>query len=232
MSAATSQRTGSERPAGLGSVGQVKVTKYEQSALILEKAGRRLVIDPGNFLTPPDFHDVVGVVITHEHADHWTPEQLRRILEASPDARIVGPQGVASAASDFAVEVVNAGDAIELGPFSLEFFGGEHNVIHSSVPGVDNLAVFVDRELFHPGDSYTVPGLPVPTLAAPVGGPWLKIGEAMDYVLAVAPKRAFPIHEMTLSVAGRGMHTQRLQWATEQGGGELFTLEPGQSIDL
>jgi len=37
---------------------------------------------------------------------------------------------------------------------------------------------------------------------------------------------------MTLSVAGKTMHRQRLQWATEQGGGEFSVLEPGDSLDI
>ncbi len=210
----------------------MKVTKYEHSTLLIERADDLLVIDPGSFLTPPDFHGTVAVVITHEHADHWTPEQLRRILEDSPEARIFGPQGVADAASEFEVEVVTAGQSVEVGAFTLRFFGGRHNVIHSSIPVIDNLGVLVDDELFHPGDSYTVPDVPVATLAAPVGAPWLKIGEAMDYVLAVGATRVFPIHEMTLSVAGLRMHRARLEWATTQNGGEFVVLEPGESTIL
>ncbi len=214
----------------------MKVTKYEHATLILEKAGDLLVIDPGAFLTPPSFARVVGVVLTHEHADHWTPDQLRRIVGDAGEVPVYGPQGVADAvaASEFegAVTVVAAGDEVEVGPFTLTFFGGTHNVIHESVPTPQNLGVLVDGELFHPGDSYTVPDVPIGTLAAPVGGPWLKIGEAMDYVLAVKPARAFPIHDMTLSVAGKSMHDERLTWATEQGGGEYFVLQPGESIDL
>lgn len=210
----------------------MKITKYEHATLVLEKAGDALVIDPGSFLTPPDLHGVVAAVITHEHSDHWTPEQLRRILDDSPEARLLGPQGVADAAEGFPVEVVTAGDEVEVGPFTLRFFGGRHNVIHSSIPIIDNLGVLVDGELYHPGDSYTVPEVPVGTLAAPVGAPWLKIGEAMDFVLAVAPRRAFPIHEMTLSTSGLAMHTARLDWATRQGGGEFRQLGVGDTLDF
>jgi len=210
----------------------VKVTKYEHSCLVLSSPEGRLVIDPGSYLTPPDFGGVVGVVITHEHADHWTPDQLERIRTASPEARILGPAGVAAAAEGFPVEVVAAGDRVELGGFVLEFFGGRHAVIHSSIPVVDNLGVLVDGELYYAGDSYTVPGVPVGTLAAPIGAPWLKIGEAMDFVLAVAPRRAFYVHDMTLSVAGKQLGEARLSWATEQGGGRFLPLEVGESLDL
>lgn len=211
----------------------MKITKLEHACLVLEKAGKQLVIDPGSFTSALfDTGDVVAVVITHEHPDHWTPEQLRRLLDQNPDAVVYGPQGVADAAGDFAVEVVHAGDTRAAGPFELTWFGGKHNVIHASVPVVDNLGVLVDGTLFHPGDSYTVPDVPIDTLAAPSSAPWLKIGEAMDYVLAVAPKRAFPIHEMINSAAGNQMAAIRLTWAVEQGGGEFFALAPGETLDL
>lgn len=210
----------------------MKVTKYEHATLVVESADRRLVIDPGVFLTPPDFATTVAIVITHEHADHWTEQNLRMILEKAPDARIFAPQGVASAASGFEITVVKAGDIIEADPFTLEFFGEKHAVIHESIPVPDNVGVLVNEELYYGGDSYTVPSKPVGTLAAPVGAPWLKIGDAMDFVLKVKPKRAFYIHDMTLSAAGKGMASDRLKWATEQNGGEYRPLEVGDSIDL
>jgi L-ascorbate metabolism protein UlaG (beta-lactamase superfamily) len=210
----------------------VRITKYEHATLQLGVGDEYLVIDPGNFLSHPDFTGVVGIVITHEHADHWTADVVRRILEKSPDAKILGPQGVADAADDLEVEVVAAGDIVQIGEFTLEFFGGEHAVIHESIPVIDNVGVLVNDELYYGGDSYTVPGVEVGTLAAPVGAPWLKIGEAMDYVLAVKPTRAFYVHDMTLSVAGKQMAAARLSWATEQGGGTFTELQPGETLDV
>jgi L-ascorbate metabolism protein UlaG (beta-lactamase superfamily) len=212
----------------------MRVTKQEHAALILEASGKTLVIDPGSFTTAlVGLNNVVAIVITHEHADHWTAEQLTRIIERSPELKLVGPPGVAAAAADFAITVVNPGDEVEVEPFSLKFFGGEHAVIHSSLPAVDNVGVLVNDTLYYPGDSFFVPeGVEVETLAAPIGAPWLTLGDAMDFVLAVKPRRAFGIHEMTLSTAGKGMSHQGLAWATEQNGGEYFPLEPGESLDL
>ena len=211
----------------------MKLTKFEHSCLIIEVSGSRLIIDPGVFTMPlGDIGDVVAVVITHEHGDHWTPDQLQRIIERTPDATIYGPAGVVAAAKDFTVVQVADGDVIEIEPFNLKFFGEKHAVIHESVPVIDNVGVLVNDELYYPGDSLTVPGVTVGTLAAPAGAPWLKVGEAMDFVLAVKPRRALPVHEMVLSVAGKGMTNDRLSWATTQGGGEFFVLEPGEELDL
>jgi L-ascorbate metabolism protein UlaG (beta-lactamase superfamily) len=212
----------------------MRVTKHEHACLIVEASGKTLVVDPGSFTTAlVGLNDVVAIVVTHEHADHWTEEQLTRIVERNPQARIFGPAGVAAAAAGFDITVVNGGDTHEVDPFTLSFFGEKHAVIHSSLPVVDNVGVLINDTLYYPGDSFTVPeGVEVDTLAAPAGAPWLKIGEAIDFVLAVKPRRAFPTHEMVLSVAGKSMANARLQWATEQGGGEFRALEPGDSLDL
>ena len=212
----------------------MRVTKFEHATLTLNDAGKTLVIDPGSFTAPLiDLAGTVAVVITHEHPDHWTPDHLDRIRKAVPDVPIYGPEGVARAAAGYDVIAVQPGETVDVDPFRLEFFGGKHAVIHETIPVVDNVGVLVNDVFYYPGDSYAVPkGADVKLLAAPVGAPWLKIGEAMDFVLAVAPRQAFGTHDMTLSVIGRDMGRVRLRWAVEQDGGEFLALDPGESADI
>ena len=213
----------------------MRITKYEHATLRIDDAGRSTIIDPGSELrTLGNPTDVDAVVITHEHPDHWTPEHVLRILESNPDAQVLAPMGVASAvAGAFPVTVIEPGDEAQAGAFRFRFFGGQHAVIHSSVPMIENVGVLVNDQLYYPGDSYAVPaGVEVDTLAAPAGAPWLKIGEAMDFVLAVQPRRCFQTHDATLSPMGLGFATARLSWATEQHGGEFTPLMPGESLSI
>lgn len=212
----------------------MRITKHEHAALRIDVEGRTLLIDPGSFTTAMDnLHDLDAIVITHEHADHWTPEQLERIFHQAPTVPIYTTAAVAAAITDHQPAVVLPGDEIRIGAFTLRFFGGAHARIHESIPQCDNVGVLVNDELYYPGDSFTVPeDVDVKVLAAPVGAPWLKLGEAMDFVLAVKPRHAFGTHDMTLSVVGRGMSLSRLQWATEQHDGRFHVLEPGESIDI
>lgn len=212
----------------------MRLTKHEHATLRIDEAGETLLIDPGNFTLPLDaLTHVVGVVITHEHPDHWSPAHLERILSVSPSVPIYAPAAVAQAAASYAIKAVAPGDIVEAGNFTLQFFGGTHEVIHPSLPVVQNVGVLVNERLYYPGDSYAVPeGITVDTLAAPLGAPWLRIRDAMDFVLTVAPRRAFGTHDMTLSEIGKGMHRQRLEWATEQGGGTFFALNPGDTLDI
>jgi L-ascorbate metabolism protein UlaG (beta-lactamase superfamily) len=211
----------------------MRLTKLEHACLILEKDGRKLVVDPGSFTSPLiDLHDVDAVVVTHEHADHWTPDQLSHLLATNPDATVYGPAGVAAATGDVDVHVVADGDTVEVGPFTLAFHGSRHAVIHDSIPVIDNVGVLVDGQLFYPGDQFTVPPVPVDVLATPVGAPWLKVAEVIDYVAAVKPRLAFPTHEQTLSGPGLAMHFDRMKASAQSVGGDAVKLEAHESLDL
>lgn len=212
----------------------MRLTKFEHAAFLLETDGAKLIVDPGAFTSPiSDVEHTAAVLITHLHPDHWTAEHLDRILAASPEAVLYGPAGVAAAADGYDITVVAPGDVVEAGPFTLRFFGGTHAVIHSSIPVIDNVGVLINDLVYYPGDSFTVPdGVDVDLLAAPAGAPWMKISEGMDFVTAVAPKRAFGTHEMVLSGPGQSMSHDRLQWATEQGGGTYYPLAPLDTLEV
>lgn len=211
----------------------MRITKHEHARLTIQQAGRSLIIDPGNF-SPElgSLENVAGVVITHEHPDHWTAAHLERIAREFPGVPFFSTEAVAEAAP-VDVTTVDPDETRTVGPFTLRFFGGTHNIIHSSIPVVDNVGVLVNESFYYPGDSYAVPkGVDVEVLAAPAGAPWLKVGDAMDYVMEVAPRHAFGTHDMTLSESGRAMHLARLAWATEQNDGEFHPLSPGETLEM
>jgi len=209
------------------------ITKHEHAALTIVEQGETLLIDPGMF-TPelPDVGSLSAVVITHEHADHWTPAHLARLAEIAPDVPIFAPEGAARAAADSPIRIVRPGETVTAGAFSLAFFGGTHEEIHSSLPIIDNVGVLVNDRFYYPGDSYALPGdASIDVLAAPTGAPWLRLGDAMDFILAARAATVFPTHDRTLSAAGRGMHVARMTWAAEQAGGRLVDLADGEGID-
>ena len=213
----------------------MRITKLEHAALILEEAGRRLVIDPGGLTNPIlGLTDVDAVVITHEHADHWTADQLQRITRRRTRTRRSTARPASSARpDDVAITTVAPGETVEVAGWTLRFFGGNHAVIHPSIPIIENVGVLVNERLYYPGDSFYVPlGVAVDTLAAPAGAPWMKISEGMDFITQVAPKRAFGTHDGVLSAAGLGLVHDRLKAVTEAKGGEYFPLKPGEFLDI
>lgn len=206
----------------------MQITKYEHACLVLEKAGKRVVIDPGSFTRPiPDIQEVVAVVITHMHDDHCSEEQIERILKASPEAIIFGTDEVCKRLNNYKTTAVHHGDFFDQDGFTLEFFGDLHAEIHRSIPLIQNCAVMVDSRFYYPGDSFTQPDRPVEILACPTSAPWLKISEVMDFVAAIRPKLCFATHNIHLSEIGHEMNNGRVKQVVEAGGGIFEFLIPG-----
>jgi L-ascorbate metabolism protein UlaG (beta-lactamase superfamily) len=215
----------------------MKITKYEHACLILEEGGQKLVIDPGFYTRPVDgLTDVQAIVITHAHDDHCDAAQLRRIIELNPDVQIFSTDEVCARlrqTPDFnhPATAIHHGDFVSAGNFILEFFGDLHIEIHRSIPLIQNCAVMVNGRLFYPGDSYVQPDRPVEILACPTSAPWLKIGDVMDFVSAIKPKRVFATHNIHLSEQGHELNNSRVKAVAEANGGAFEYLLPGQTVD-
>jgi L-ascorbate metabolism protein UlaG (beta-lactamase superfamily) len=184
----------------------MKLTKHEHACVVLEKDGASIVIDPGSF-SPGAAEIIAGadaILITHEHMDHVNEAAITGALAARPDLRVYGPAplGAMLAAHQDQFTPVVAGDQLTIGSFAVTVHGAEHALIHPDIPAIPNVGYLVDGSLYHPGDAYFVPEVPVSVLLLPTSGPWMKIGEAVDYVRAVRPQQVVQIHEMLLSDIG------------------------------
>lgn len=184
----------------------MKLTKYEHACFTIEKDDQLLVVDPGGFTTdfmPPT--NVVAIVITHEHGDHLDHTRLAAIIDQNPTAIIVAHPSVTTHIESFQTRSVLPGDHSTVGVFDLTFYGGDHAVIHPDIPVVANLGVLINERVYYPGDSFTRPNVPVDVLALPIGAPWLKLSEAVDFIREVKPCLAFPTHDAVLSDTGKDL---------------------------
>jgi L-ascorbate metabolism protein UlaG (beta-lactamase superfamily) len=192
----------------------MQLTKHVHACVTLAKGEARIVIDPGSFT--PDAAQAVAaadaVFITHEHVDHFDETLIARSLEARPDLRVYGPAAVVGRWSARSGQVVatSAGDVISVAGFEVSVFGGLHGVIHRDIPPMANVGYLVDGSVYHPGDAYDIPDTRVDTLLIPTNAPWTKVGETVDYVRSVAPKRLIQIHELALSPLGQKSMSQFL----------------------
>lgn len=202
------------------------LTKYVHACVVLEKDGERLLIDPGAY-TPNSAELVAAasaVLFTHDHPDHIDDEAI-----SDTEVAIYGPADLIARLGRGTV--LSPGETVTIAGFEIAVFGGRHAFIWGDQPGADNLAVLVEGTVYHPGDSFDVPGVAVDTLLVPTSGPWMKLGEAIDFVRAVAPRRSVQIHELMASEAGQGMSAQMLG---EQGfgGAEFLRLQPGETLEV
>ena len=173
------------------------LTHLGHACLLVETDRARLLIDPGTLSSGfEDLTDLDAVLVTHEHPDHVDASRVRQLLDRNPSARLVVDAATATQFADVEHLVARPGETLTFSGDRVDVLGGIHAPVYGDVPGCPNLAYLVgDGDLFHPGDSFTVPQRPVDVLAVPIDGPWLKLAEAIDYVNAVAPRLAVPIHE-------------------------------------
>ncbi len=183
----------------------MRLTKFEHACFTVEKDGQVLVVDPGAYTSDfvvPD--NVVGVVITHVHPDHWDKEKLQAIVATNPDVVILGAEQVVDQLDGFNTQTVTANEGVKIGAFELEFFGGQHALIVDGWPIDQNVGVLINQQVYYPGDSFALPeGRDVPVLALPVSAPWLKYNETAEFFSSIKPTMAFPTHDAILSDLGK-----------------------------
>ena len=193
------------------------LTHLGHACLLVETDGARVLMDPGVFSDGfADLTDLTAVVVTHQHSDHVDVERLPALLAANPGARLVAEPETAHQLRDASLDAqpLHPGDEIDLDGVPLRAAGGHHAVIHPDIPRVGNVGLMLGRStsdggsglLLHPGDAYDVAPSGVDVLALPLWAPWSKTWEMVEYLRAVSPAVAVPVHEGPLQPPARAIY--------------------------
>ena len=186
----------------------MKLAHLGHSCVLVEAAGRRLLIDPGNFST--DWHNLTGldaVLVTHVHPDHADPVALPGLLAANPQAVVAVEAAVPDAmALPETTQRLMAGQQFSVGDVTVETVGGHHAVIHADYPPVGNIGFVIrapgEPSFFHPGDALDVAPASIDFVAIPAYGPWAAVKETIEFVRAVGAPQGFLIHDGLLNQRG------------------------------
>ncbi|HET9500214.1 MAG TPA: MBL fold metallo-hydrolase [Marmoricola sp.] len=210
----------------------MRITKFEHACVRVEHDAHRIVIDPGTLTTPEAVDGATAVLITHEHADHYAPDTLRRT-----DAPVFTIAAVAAKiredAPDVAerVTVVEPGQHLDVG-VPVEVVGRTHAEILPDLH-FDNSGYLLDvggTRVFHPGDALTVPDTGVDLLLLPVSAPWLKASECIGFARDVGASRSLAIHDLVYSDFGLGVMDTHLRRILEPAGQAYERLRPGEDL--
>ena len=209
----------------------MRVTKFTHSCLRID-GDAVLVIDPGAFSERSALTGADAVLITHEHFDHLDVDALADAVAQHPGLRVFAHPDVLPKLTAFTdvVTAVQPGTEFSAAGYTVRAYGGEHAIIHPEIPQIANLGFVISDgtdTVYTPGDSYTVPDEHVDTLFVPINAPWMKLSEAIDFVRAVKPGRAFALHDSLLTDTGAqvsGGHLERL------GGTKYARVAPGSVV--
>ena len=122
--------------------------------------------------------------------------------------------------------------SFDVAGFAVRTFGGQHAVIHPSIPVVANVTYLVDDAVYHPGDSFTVPPVEVKAVLLPIHAPWSKLSEVVDFAIAVRAPRSFQIHDGLLNDIGRNMVEGQVTRLSAPFGSAFTHLDVGDSVEI
>jgi len=179
----------------------MRIRKFGHSCMLVDADGVRVLVDPGTYSSGfESLSELDALLLTHQHADHFDKGRIVDLLSANDRAAVIADEQTAALLAETGrqVRTVHEDDRFALGPVEVTVHGREHAPLHPDLPNVTNVGYFVGEAVFHPGDALTVPGREVAVLALPVGGPWLTVGGAIDYLRAVRPRIAIGVHERAL----------------------------------
>ncbi|MDR1213387.1 MAG: MBL fold metallo-hydrolase [Propionibacteriaceae bacterium] len=206
------------------------ITHLGHSAVLVEAADRRLLIDPGNFSSAwHDLRDLDAVVVTHQHPDHADPVHLPGLLAANPQALVLVEPSLPEVMDLPQARRLAVGDRVDLGSLHLQAVGGQHAVIHRDIPRIGNVGVVIEGpgqpRFFHPGDALDTVPPGVDLVALPAHGPWCAMKEIIDFARQLGAERGFLIHDGLLNQRGWSLSFDRLGQMTGTG---LVDLRDGQ----
>jgi L-ascorbate metabolism protein UlaG (beta-lactamase superfamily) len=194
----------------------MQITHLGHSCLLLEYDGARVLVDPGVFSSDFDFVEGLdAVLVTHQHPDHLDVERLPGLLAASPGVRLLVEPGAVEvlAGAGVTAEPFAAGEQVTIGGAGgvvVEGVGGQHAEIYREIPRIGNTGLVLRAEgaptVFHPGDMIDTTPEGIDLLAVPITAPWSALKETIDFVRAVRPSIAVPIHDAIVSPPGRGLY--------------------------
>ena len=210
------------------------LTKFTHSCVRFDDGDRSLVIDPGVFSEVDAALDGAGgVLITHEHPDHVNVDAVRAAAKADPRLQVWAPPNLAAAFElGEQVTAVTPGETFQAVGFDIEVFGGQHAVLHPSVPVIQNNCYLVDGAVYHPGDSFIVPTKPVQLLLLPLHAPWSKTAEVIDFAVSMRAPKAIQIHDAMLNEVGTGFVEGHVKRIAGEHGVEYTHADPQSSLDI
>lgn len=213
-------------------INYMKLTKFKHACICLEKDGQAILIDPGAWtddLVVPD--NLIALIITHEHPDHYDPNKIHEILNKFPNLPIFAPQSVTEKSDLPNFQPTEVGKRMTIGAFEVNFVGGKHQTILEGYhPVFENIGVVIDGDFYHPGDSFYVPDCQIKTLSLPISAPWAKLSESADFLINIHPKLCIPIHDAVLSPNAIEVYDRWLKMVSAKNNIEY--IRPSKPIEI
>lgn len=208
----------------------MKITKYLHSCLLIEEQGKTILLDPGEYtFTAKVFPietvtNIDAIVITHEHADHFSIPFIKEIVGRFPTTEIITNESVVQLLDQQGIPASAAGnDYITVQTIP-------HEDVVLAVPPL-NVMVTLFGKFADPGDSHHF-STNAPILALPMQAPWGSFADALKLAEAISPQYIIPIHDWHWKDEVRKGMYQRAAEYLSQSDIQFKGLETAESVEI
>lgn len=185
----------------------MKITKFNQSCLLVETKNKRILIDPGNIGYNEnllnDWTDIDYILITHRHRDHCNVEAINTIVKRD-NATVYTTNEVVSNTNLINPIIIKQGDIIDLGNIKVEVTKAIHGFFtkmkKSGGEILENVGYIIDdgeKRLYTTSDTINFNNdYKCDILCMPFNGNGLTLGiiDGVMFAQDINPELLLPIH--------------------------------------
>ncbi|MBO5349232.1 MAG: MBL fold metallo-hydrolase [Clostridia bacterium] len=185
----------------------MKVTKYNQSCLLIEANQKRILVDPGNIgydeSLLKEWSNIDYILVTHRHGDHCNAEAINNIINRD-GAKLYTTKEVADNVKLINPNIVKANDIIQLDDIKVEVTKAIHGFFtkmkYSKGEIFENVGYIIDdgkNRLYTTSDTINFNNdYKCDILCMPFNGNGLTLGiiDGVMFAKDINPKLVLPIH--------------------------------------
>ena len=185
----------------------MKITKFNQSCLLVETNNKRFLIDPGKIgyteSLLDEWKDIDYILITHRHGDHCNVEAINTIVKRD-NAKVYTTKEVVDNTDLITPIIVEQGDIIELGDVKIEVTKAIHGFFTKMKKAggeiFENVGYIIDdgyKRLYATSDTINFNNdYKCDILCMPFNGNGLTLGiiDGVMFAQDINPELLLPIH--------------------------------------
>lgn len=186
----------------------MKITKFNQSNLLIETKGKRILIDPSNIEYKSEYVDeywnnIDVILITHRHKDHCNIEVINKIIERN-NVKIYTSNEVVKEYNLINANIVKENDVFYIDDIKVEVTKAVHGYLtymrENKAEILENIGFIIDdgtTRLYTTSDTINFyNNYKCDILCMPFNGNGLTLGivDGVSFAKAINPKLVLPIH--------------------------------------